>query len=148
LAVRDPRAVQAVDPLREGGDVRRGGVRPDDEADLAGEPPREPFGTVLGDEAAAVDDDDALGDLAHLGEDVAREEQRPLAAEALDEIADLGDLPRVEPRGRLVEDEHLGIAEERLREPDALAKALAQLADEAPPDLAEARRLDRRVDVP
>ena len=42
--------------------------------------------------------------------------------------------PRVEADGRLVEDQHLGLVDERLREPDALAKALREVAEQAAGD--------------
>ena len=41
--------------------------------------------------------------------------------------ASLVDLLGVEPRRRFVEDQHLGVVDERLREADALAIALRQL---------------------
>ena len=41
--------------------------------------------------------------------------------------ARLDDLLRIEPGGRLVEDQDLGVVDERLRQPDALPVALRQL---------------------
>ena len=45
---------------------------------------------------------------------------RVTAAETLDELADFYYLFRVEPDGRLVEDEHFRVAEKRLCQPDTL----------------------------
>src|SRR3989449_1218240 len=59
-----------------------------------------------------------------------REDHGVPARERLDERADLGDLFRVEAEGGFVEDQHLGIAEDRLRESDPLPVALRQPADE------------------
>ena len=43
-----------------------------------------------------------------------------LAGETLDQVAGLHDLLRVEAGGRLVEDQHLGVVQDRLGQPDAL----------------------------
>src|SRR5947209_14078665 len=59
-----------------------------------------------------------------------REDHGVQARERLDERADLGDLFRVEADGGIVEDQDLGIAEDRLRESDPLPVALRQPADE------------------
>ena len=53
-----------------------------------------------------------------------------LLAEVLDEFADLADLVRVEADGRLIEDEQVGVADEGIREADALAVALGKRADD------------------
>ena len=66
-----------------------------------------------------------------------------LAAEALDELARLDDLLRVEAGRRLVEDQHVRVVEDRLREADALAVALRELADQLVPHVADAALLDR-----
>ena len=86
---------------------------------------------ALGHDAPAVDDDHAVADHRDLGEDVRGEDHGVLAGERPDEGADLGDLLRVQPDGGLVEDQHLGIAQQRLGQAHALAVALGQLADEA-----------------
>src|SRR5437016_8752036 len=59
-----------------------------------------------------------------------REDHGVPARERLDGRADLGDLFRVEADGGFVEDQDLGIAEDRLRESDPLPVALRQPADE------------------
>ena len=81
-------------------------------------------------DAPAVDDDDAVAHHRHLGQDVRRQDHRVLAGQRLDQRADLRDLPRVEPDGGLVEDQHLRIAQERLRQTDPLPVALGELADQ------------------
>ena len=75
-----------------------------------------------------VDDDDALAGLTDLGKDVRAQDDRVVAAELLDQPARLDDLLRVEAGGRLVEDQHLGVVEQRLREADPLPVALRELA--------------------
>ena len=104
----------------------------------AAQAPRQAFGGVLRDDAAVVDDHDPLARHAHLGQDVRAEEHRRRAGEGADEGADLDDLPRVEPDGRLVEDEHARPMHEGLRDADALAVALRELADQLAGDLGEA----------
>ena len=92
----------------------------------------QPRGQVVGrvdrDDAALVDDDDALAGLRDLRQDVRAEDDRVVAGEAADQIARLDDLLRVEAGGRLVEDQHLGVVDDRLRQADALPVALRQLA--------------------
>src|SRR5512141_1991331 len=85
---------------------------------------------VVGDDAAAVDDDDAVAGGRDLLQDVRREEHGVVAGEALHERAHLADLPRVEADRGLVENEHLGVAEQRLRDAGALPEALGQHLDE------------------
>ena len=99
-------------------------------------------GRAVGDQFAVADDDDARAGRLHLAEDVRREDDRLLLADLLDDAADLGDLVGVEARGRLVEDEHLGLVHDRLREADALAEALRQFADERAQAIADAALLD------
>ena len=51
------------------------------------------------------------------------EDDRVIAGEALDQVARFVDLFRVEARGRLVENQYIGIVDDRLRQADALAIA-------------------------
>ena len=94
--------------------------------------PLQPRGQVLrrvdGDDPALVDDDDALAGLRDLGKDVRAEDDRVVAGEAANQLARLDDLLRVEARGRLVEDQHLRVVNQRLGEADALPVALRELA--------------------
>ena len=63
---------------------------------------------VLADELAVAQHGDAVGDLVHLVEEVADEEDGDAAvAQVADDGEELLDLAAVEARGRLVEDEHL-----------------------------------------
>jgi hypothetical protein len=80
------------------------------------------------DDAAAVDDDDALAGLRHLREDVRAQHDRVVAGQASNQIARFHDLFRVEPGGRLVEDQDFRVVDDGLREADALPVALRQLA--------------------
>ena len=64
--------------------------------------------TALVDDRAAADDRDAVTELLDLGEDVAREQDRdPLAGQPLHELAHVAHAGRVEPGGRLVEQQQL-----------------------------------------
>src|SRR6185436_12238342 len=111
--------------------VVRWRVDAEDDALPAAEPPRELRGRSLADERALRDHDHALAERLDLREDVARKQHRARAAETADQLADLDDLPGVETDRRLVEHEDRRIAEERLRETDALAIALRERADAA-----------------
>ena len=70
-----------------------------------------------------------------------------VAREALDQVAGLHDLLRVEAGGRLVEDQHVRVVEDRLGQADALAVALRELAAVAAGHVGDARLLHRRVDL-
>ena len=73
-------------------------------------------------ELAAVDDQHLVDGLGDLGEHVARDEHGPLPGrEPAQEIAQPADTLGVEPVCRLVEDQQLGIAEQRSREAEPLA---------------------------
>src|SRR5215475_11948298 len=69
---------------------------------------------VEGDHPPLVDDQHPLAGHGDLREDVSAEDDGVLSGQALDELAHLGTLARVETLGRLVEDEHRRIAEQGL----------------------------------
>ena len=74
------------------------------------------------DEPAAVDDQHLVDGLGDLGEDVARDQHgAALGGERAQEVAQPAHPLRVEAVGGLVEDEQLGVAEQRRREPEPLA---------------------------
>ena len=74
--------------------------------------------------ATVREDRDLVAHQLDLAEQMARHEDRAaFGAERAHELADLADAGRVEPVRRLVEDQHLGILEERVAEPEALAHA-------------------------
>ncbi len=80
-----------------------------------------------------MDDHDLVDGLGDLGEHVARHEDRPtVCGERAQEVAEPADSLRVEAVGGLVEDENLGIAEERRREAQALPHSEGVALD-APP---------------
>ena len=88
------------------------------------------------DELAAMDDHDAVHGLRDLGEHVARDEDRPpFGGERAKEIAQPAHAGGIEPVRGLVEHEHLGVAEQRGRETEALAHAerVALHAPASPP---------------
>ena len=84
----------------------------------------------LADDLAASDDRDPIGDLEDLVELVADEDDAvALGREAAQDLEDLLGLLGRQDRGRLVEDEDLGVAVERLEDLDALLPADRQGAD-------------------
>ena len=95
-----------------------------DQAVLRGEVVRKGVGCAVGHKAAVVDDDHAFADRLHLGQNVRGENDRVAFAEALDQVADLDNLLRVKADGRLVQNEDGRVAEQRLRDADALLVAL------------------------
>ena len=96
---------------------------------------------------ALVDDDDALTDRSHLREDMRREDDRMLAGEILDQIADLHDLRRVKADRRLIENEEFRIAEQRLRKAATLPVALGKIADDAALHIGDAQTLHCVLDL-
>src|ERR1700734_4489973 len=59
------------------------------------------------------------------------------------QFPDFDPLPRIESYSRLVENQHFGIAQHRLRDSDALPITLRQFADELAPHVLEAASLER-----
>ena len=67
-------------------------------------------GEVLADEAPVAQHGDAVGEPVHLVEEVGDEQHGDTrCTDPLDDLEQLVDLPRVETRRRLVEDQHLGV---------------------------------------
>ena len=107
-------------------------------------PPRKRRSAVDGvavDDAAAVHDLHAVAHRLHLGQDVGGQDHAVGARQLADQRADLADLVRVEPDGRLVEDDHVGVVDDRLRDADALLVALGQRADQPVADVGQAAAL-------
>ncbi len=94
------------------------------------------------------DDDGARADGVHLLEQVGRDDDRLFRRQRVDEGADLVLLVGVEPVGRLVEDQHRGIVQERLRQSDAALVALRQRLDRLRQHGMQRRPLDRKLDDP
>ena len=93
-------------------------------------PPFHLVGAQLLDEAPLVDDADAGRQAVDLGEDVARHEDSDavLGGQRLQQLAHIDHAGRVEAVGGLVEDDELGLVEERQGEPEPLAVALRERA--------------------
>ena len=104
---------------------------------------------ALGDDLAVADDDDLVGDALDLVEQVRAEQHgAALVGVAAQQVAHPADAGRVEAVGRLVEDEDLGVAEERVGDAEALAHAEGVVADPAVRLLlGEADELDHLVDA-
>ena len=79
---------------------------------------------------ALVDDDDLLAGLLDFGQDVRAENDGVIAGQALDQVARLVDLLGIEAGGGLVENQHVGIVNDGLRQADALAVAFGELAEQ------------------
>ena len=111
--------------------------------DLAAQPREERRRCVEGDDPSCVHDRDAVAEPLGLVEVVRREQNRDRAAgsQASDHLEQLVADARVEPDGRLVEEEHLRLGNERPRdlEPTPLAAAVGR--DGPVEQLGEAERL-------
>jgi hypothetical protein len=87
---------------------------------------------VVGDHEALRQDHDPVGARLHLGQRVAGKQDRgALGGKLVEHGVEVAPRDRVEARGRLVEDQKLRLADQRLGKPDALAHALRIGADAA-----------------
>ena len=104
---------------------------------------------ALRSDPAAADDHHPVGDGVDLGEQVRGEQHRAAAiGEVAQQLAHPAHPLRVEAVGGLVEDQHLGVAEQRVREAEPLAHAERVLTDPPPGcRLVEADELQQRVDA-
>jgi len=99
-------------------------------------------------ESTAREDGDATAQGFGVGQHVRTEEHRAAAiAQAQDERAHVAAAERIEPRHRLVEKEHLGIVQQRLREADALEHPLRELAQRQPALGGDADAVERGRDA-
>ena len=96
------------------------------------------------DQPAFVDEQHAAGHRLDFLQDVGREQDRLALAQLADRLADLANLVRVEPGGRLVEDQHVGLVQQHLGHADALPIAPGELADRLADHAAQAHRARRR----
>ena len=82
---------------------------------------------ILRDDLPLVDDDHAVAHVRHFMQDVGGEHHGVVLAQAGDQLADLDDLLGIKADGRLVHDDDLGVAHQRLRHAHALLVALERL---------------------
>ncbi|MPM68221.1 hypothetical protein SDC9_115152 [bioreactor metagenome] len=99
---------------------------------------------VVRNDAALVDDDDARTDRLNFRKDVRRNDHSAVMSAVLDELANLDDLRGIKTNRRLIENQYLRAANERLGKPHALAIALAQVSNHAAGHLCEP---DARADI-
>ena len=116
-------------------DVRAAGLQAHTHAST----PQELDERGVGGELTVDEHHDPITDGLDLLEDVGREDDRRVLGEPLDEGADLENLDRIEAVRGLVEDEDLGLVQDRLGEPDTLTVALGELRDRPDQVLAQAR---------
>ena len=67
------------------------------------------------------------------------------AGQALDQLPDLDDLFRVQPQGRLIQDQHRRIVEQRLSQPDPLLVPSREIGDQAVAHVAQRQALHHAV---
>ena len=84
---------------------------------------------AIEDQPALVDQENAVGDEVHFLQDVGGEQDGPGLPEQPDILAEVPDLVGIEPGGRFVHDEHVGVVEQGLRQADPLLVAPGQLVD-------------------
>ena len=91
---------------------------------------RHVLGQDLADHGAAIENDQAVGDLVDVGEIVFDVDARaPRRLDAPDEVDDLAHLGHAERGGRFVEDDQIGVEMHGAADRNALALAARQIAD-------------------
>ena len=88
-----------------------------------------------------------LRGVLHVLYDVGGEQDDPVQRDLRDQVAHGDALLRVKPRRRLVEHEHLGLGENRLRQQEPLAHSAGETADALAPLLIEREQPERPVDA-
>jgi hypothetical protein len=155
LEVRDGLAVlleQVVDVLRRFGrrvDEALVSHRPAD-LGLTGDLPGQRVGRAVGDDPAAVEDEDPVGQLLGLVQVVRGEQDRgvELVGEAVHQVVELAPGLRVEARGRLVEEQQLRTADDADRDVEPPPLAAGKGPDLLLRVLGEPDGLDQLVGVP
>ena len=88
--------------------------------------------TAFGDDAAAFDERHAIAGRFHFAKQMGIEKHRdPVGAQFVDDAAHQQSAQRVEPGGRLIEEDELRFVEQRLGQPHPLKHALAVAAQRA-----------------
>jgi len=77
---------------------------------------------------------------------VRAQNDRVVAGKALDQIPGFVDLFGIEARGRFVENQHIRVVNDGLRQADALAVALGKLPDDIVPDVCNRAAFARVID--
>ncbi len=85
--------------------------------------------------------------MLHFREDVGAENDGVLARQCVQQIADFDNLLGVEAGGGLVENQHVGIVDDGLRDADALAVAFRKLADQLVAHVAQGAAADHFIDA-
>ena len=88
------------------------------------------FRRVVRHQTPAGENQDFVADGRNLGQDVAGKDDGVVFAELPNQLANLDDLSGVETRGGLIQYDHLRVADQRLRNADALAIALGKIANQ------------------
>src|SRR5215813_8844834 len=95
---------------------------------------------------SGIDDHYAIADLRHLGQDMSRENYRMLTGEAVNEPANLVNLPRIKSDSGLVEHQHRRIVYNRLGQTHALTVAFGKLTADTMRHVSEAAYLEHALD--
>ena len=91
------------------------------------------------DDAPGAEYQETIAGFADLGEHVARDQHGVVGLELANHVAHLDDLHWVQAAGWFVEDEQLGLVDDRLGNADALAKAVRERADDLVVHIAQVR---------
>ena len=107
-------------------------------------PPLELLGRAVGDDLAVVHDHHAVAQRVRLLEVVRREEDgRAAFAQHADLVPQVRSVLRVEARGRLVEEEHVGLVDDAERDVETPALTARVRVDAAVGELGEVEHVDQ-----
>jgi hypothetical protein len=127
----------------------RDGLQLDVDLTVLGDAGQESLHVVLGYQPAMRDDPDTVADPLHLRELVRGDEDRPpLAVLRDDEVPHLLDPDRIEARYGFVEEEEVGVGEQRARDAELLEHAARELAHAFPRHRREIDLLEQGSDPP
>ncbi len=143
----DATSGSAREPVPRGLEGLAVGDQPDAEHGPEAESSLDVRDATLGQHLAAIDDRDAGAQLLELGQDVAADEDRlAQRAQFAEQLAKLDPCPRVEAGGGLVEEQDLGVVDERVRQAEPLLHAARQRLDVLVALVAEVDELEEVAD--
>ena len=93
-----------------------------------------------------MEDRHVAAQVGHVADDVRGEDDDHVVADGAEEVVEADALLRIEAGGGLVDDDEAGLAEERLRDAEALLHSAGEAAEGLLADVEEVRLLEERVD--
>ncbi len=109
------------------------------------QPGREVVGRIDRHDPSLVDDDHTVAGLRHFGQDVRAQDDRVITPQTRDQLPCLDDLFGIQPCGRLIQNQHVRVVDERLRQADALPVTFRQPGTQPIPHVVDSRAFHDRL---